>query len=227
MIRLSDRGDLVRAWQRIVGVPARQCDGVFGPSTSLYILRWKKANGLDTSYDTIDDECRTKVDAGGLIKAYEGLRLVAYDDHDGTPLQWAAGVWRRVNDGAACLGFPTIGWGKRLLPGEVIPTCTRDQADAWFAKALNETFMPVVRRYAPVGVNAAQIAAMASYAYNAGAAEKVQGGLPGPVPKLAAAAFAPEWWSTHYTSTKGVLSAGLQLRRLEEACLFADVLSIP
>lgn len=42
-IKRGSRGDLVRAWQRVLGVVA---DGIFGPNTELATTRWQLEHNL-------------------------------------------------------------------------------------------------------------------------------------------------------------------------------------
>ncbi len=203
---LGASGPGVRAWQRIVGVKA---DGQFGPNTEDAVKVWQQARGVDPD-GAIGDLTRAALQPGDLIKPYEGLRLQTYDDYDGVPVTLdSSKAWRRPN-GALILGYPTIGWGRCLQPGEYIEKCTKAQADAWFDTMLNLTYMPAVRR-TQVAPGAPQCAA-ASFAYNCGT---------GSLAKLAKASFAPEVWLS-YNKTRGVVNAGLAERRAEELALFAN-----
>src|SRR5689334_23336586 len=106
----------------------------------------------------------------------EGLRLQTYDDKDGCPLTWDGNSWRRSrgpNAGATPLGYPTIGRGRRLWPGEVVQTCTLEQADAWFYQRLEQVDLPAVDRYWP-DANDFQRGALVDRSYNAGSAANSQ-----------------------------------------------------
>jgi GH24 family phage-related lysozyme (muramidase) len=204
VIELGSSGVYVRVWQRIWGAKA---DGRFGANTDKASRVWQAARGVDPD-GVVGDITRAALQPGDLIKPYEGLRLVTYDDHDGVVLKLVNKCWRRP-DGANCLGYPTIGWGRRLWPSEWIESCTRQQADQWFDTSLQMTFMPAVRRH--VGEDPARRCAAASFAYNCGT---------GALAKLSDAGFVQDWWSTHYTTSKGVQDARLQMRRAEEAALY-------
>ncbi len=208
VIKEGDSGAGVRAWQRIVGVGASQVDGKFGPKTADRVRAWQAAHGLEATGEIGQAE-RNAVDPAALIKPYEGLRLVTYDDHDGKPLSLVTGEWRRP-DGSLCLGYPTIGWGRRLWPGEKITSCTPALADAWLLAMLGQTYFPAVNRRAPEGADGAQKAAMAACAYNCGT---------GWLGQLADAGFDGAVWMSR-NRTKGVESAGLTMRRAEELALF-------
>lgn len=213
MISLGDTGDGVRAWQRIVGAHA---DGTFGPATDIKVRAWQADCGVEAD-GAIGPLTRARLQPGDLIKPFEGLRLHTYDDHDGTPLSIVAGVWRRP-DGTECKGYPTIGWGRRVWPGETLVTCTLEQAESWFAASLKHTYLPPV---SAAGItDPAQVAAVACFSYNVG---------PGAVAELAAAKFSRKQWMK-YVRTKGVINAGLQQRRAEEYAIFAgseDAVSPP
>lgn len=201
-IEKGSEGDYVRAWQRIVGA---RPDGKFGPATEAKVRAWQASRGVDPD-GVIGPLTRAALAPGDLIKPYEGLRLRTYDDHDGKPMTLGpGGVWRRP-DGAACLGYPTIGWGRRIYPSERIETCTREEADQWFEEDLAKTRLPAVKRANLV--EAGQVAAAASFAYNCGTG--------------ALARLAKDWsrW-TQYSRTKGVVNAGLLRRREEEYALFS------
>lgn len=161
-----------------------------------------------------------------FLNREEALRLAAYDDHDGRGIRWMqrnpedAFAWRRP-DGAAIIGFPTIGWGRRIWAGEEarLQTCTREQADAWREQRLEQVDLPEVDRHWP-GANDFQRGAIASRSYNAGSASLVQDGIT--AAKLNAIgrdAFRDLYLRTRIT-TKGVVSAILQGRRAREWALF-------
>lgn len=143
-----------------------------------------------------------------LIKGFEGLRLQSYDDYDGKPVSLFSGEWRRA-DGGTVRGVPTIGWGRRILPGETITVCTRAQADAWFDEMMANTYLPPVDRQAP-GANDHERSAMASFCYNCG---------PGNLTALIAGGITKDRWLS-FCRTKGVVNAGLQMRRAKEYALY-------
>lgn len=204
MLQLGDQGDAVRAWQHICGTRA---DGKFGPGTDAAVKAWQAAHDVEPD-GVIGPITRAAVEPGDLIKPYEGLRLTTYDDHDGVPMKLMSGIWRRP-DGGECMGYPTIGWGRRLYPGQKIEHCTRAEADEWFNLDLEQTRLPAVRRYVPG--DAARICAATSCAYNCGT---------GWLAQLAAANFTePVWMSRN--RTKGVINTGLTMRRAEEYALWA------
>ncbi len=208
-LALGDTGPAVRSWQRIVGAHP---DGTFGPATELLVKAWQAAHGVEAD-GAIGPQTRGCVAPGALIKPYEGLRLQTYDDHDGQPLSLVSGLWRRP-DGAICKGYPTIGWGRRLYPGETIQTCTRAEADAWFDADLGKTRLPAVKRafsLAKLPEEPGQVAAASSFAYNCGT---------GALASLAAHGFTEAAW-LDYVRSKGIRDAGLVMRREEEFALFA------
>jgi GH24 family phage-related lysozyme (muramidase) len=220
LIQTGDRGPLVRAWQRIVGLGPSKADGVFGPGTEAAVNAWKVTQGL-TPDGVLDVACRTLLDPACLVRPYEGLVLQAYDDERRSPLSArllhrVGGTWIRA-DGRMCEGTATIGWGSTEPCRRGIESCTRAEADQWLQEYIDRTAMPAVVR---AGItDAAQVAALVGLAYNAG---------PGAIPPLAQANFAPDYWLSHRVtaaSAPEIVDAGLLMRRSEEAALFWDVLS--
>ncbi len=206
-IQLGDSGDYVRAWQRIVGLYGSHVDGTFGPGTDIAVKAWQASHGVEPD-GVIGALTRAVIPEGGIIKAYEGLRLVTYDDHDGVPLQLGAGrIWRRP-DGAECLGHATIGWGRMLLPGEYITSCTRAEADQWFVARLAGTELPALSRLGIV--DAGERCAAASCAYNCGT---------GWLTRLATAGYPHDMWMSRNKNSKGEVLVGLTMRRAEEWAL--------
>lgn len=208
MLQLGDDSPAVRAWQRIVGAHA---DGRFGPETDVRVRSWQAAHGVEPD-GIIGPLTRAELAPGALIKPYEGLRLHAYDDRDsrlpGGNVSLVAGAWMRA-DGHPIRGYPTIAWGRRLWPGEHVETCTREEADRWFDEALAATYLPAVRRL--VTGDPGQACAAASFAYNAGT---------GALAKLATTGFSEVQWMS-IVHSKGVIDAGLVMRRAEEWALWA------
>lgn len=203
MIQLGDSGDHVRAWQRIVGALP---DGKFEQATDRKVRVWQEVRGVEPD-GVVGPLTRAALEPDDLIKPYEAFRSFPYDDHDGARLTYASSVWRRP-DGAAVIGYPTIGWGRRLFPGQVVLACTIGEADAWFDAELAQEFLPAVLRVGQL--DAGQVAAAASFAYNCGT---------GALAKLAAADFSDAVW-LGYAHSRGVLVAGLVERRKEELALF-------
>ncbi len=212
IIELGSQGDYARAVQRIVGVPASKCDGIIGPFSVAIMQTWQTRRGVEPD-GVFGPASRAAVEPGDLIKPYEGLVLQAYDDASGPLkdrlLHREGQVWRRA-DGALCMRYPTIGWGRRLWPGEWIETCTREQADAWFLKFLKDHLDDVINRYVPRDKDAAFLAAVYSLGYNGG---------PGAIVDLAGAGFAADYWTNHRVTSAGVREAGLVMRRAEECAL--------
>ncbi len=213
VIELGSRGFYARAVQRIVNVPASKVDGVIGPFSVALIEAWQGRRGVDPD-GVFGPVSRAAVEPGDLIKPYEGLVLQAYDDAHGPLkdrlLHREGQVWRRA-DRALLMGYPTIGWGRRLWPGEWIETCTKAQADQWFLEFLKERLGDTMARHFPSGKDAACKAATLSLGYNAG---------PGGIVDCAAAGFAADWWTTHKITSKNVRDAGLVMRRAEESALY-------
>jgi GH24 family phage-related lysozyme (muramidase) len=200
-ITIGDKGDCVRAWQRVVGAAA---DGTFGVATENKVKSWQTSRGVEAD-GVIGPRTWAALEPGDLIKPHEGFRTKPYDDKDGTTVVLISGVWRRP-DGAACIGNPTIGWGRRIWPGETITSCTLEEGNQWFADRLNATEMPAVRR---AGLKyAEQICAAASFAYNCGTG--------------ALAKLAKDWtkWCD-YVKSGGVVDARLVARRAEEYAMFS------
>lgn len=212
---IGSEGYLVKIWQRIAGVPPSKVDGKFGIGTQGAVHAWQLARGVDGD-GVIGPLTRAALEPGDGIKPYEGLVLVPYDDAQDVPLsqrllQHVGGVWRRM-DGTTCRGWPTIGWGRKLQPGEVVLSCTRAEADLWFNLYLNSTDMPTVRK---VGVTEpGRVLALCSFGYNGG---------PGAILKLAKVGFSQEYWLNYAHDSHGQLLAGLVERRREEWAMWNDV----
>lgn len=204
-LQLGDSGPGVRAWQRIVGAHA---DGDFGPMTDAKVKVWQAFHGVEAD-GVIGPLTRAAVEPGALIKPYEGLRLQTYDDKDGSPLHRVGGAWRRPDE-SMCIGVPTIGWGDTAPPRRGVQTCTKAEADAWFAQALGSTYLPAVIRLVPV--DPAKRCAAASCAYNCGT---------GWLSQLAAAGFTKDMWMSRVHNGRGEALAGLKMRREEEWALWS------
>lgn len=213
ILELGARGDYVRAVQRIVGVPASKVDGVFGPFTEALVCSWQARRGVEAD-GVFGPLSRAVVEAPDLIKAFEGLVLQAYDDAQDVPLakrllKRVGQEWRRL-DGTPCRRYPTIGYGRRLWPGQWIETCTKAQAEQWLLDFIKEQLGDLLARYLPADVDGAQRAAVTVLGYN----------RPKAIIDLAAAKFDETWWRTHVVTSNGVREAGLVMRRAEEAALF-------
>jgi lysozyme len=132
-----------------------------------------------------------------LIRAFESLRLEAYDD----------GV-----------GVFTIGWGhtRGVQPGD---TCTREQAEQWLAEDLAEAETGV-DRYVSVSLSEAQRDALASFVFNLGAGAFGRSELCRFV--NARQNFSAARAFLHWTMAGGRPMRGLLRRRLAEAALYAD-----
>ncbi len=216
MIAIGDRGDYVRCWQRVVGVAPINCDGAFGPHTDQLVKLWQLKHGVEAD-GVIGALTRAALEPGDLIKPYEGLVLVTYDDAQDVPLSHrlltldAARQWRRP-DGSLLRGYATIGWGRQLWPGEYITSCTRDEADRWFAEDLEKTRLPAVRRLSIT--EPGRIAAACSFAYNGGTGALGQ--------LMAGDVTRDEWLSYCHARVDGkkVVDRGLMMRRAEEWALW-------
>ncbi len=130
-----------------------------------------------------------------LIKSFEKLALEAYLDSG---------------------GVPTIGWGhtKGVKLGD---TCTPEQAEIWFQEDSQEAVHGVDASLT-TNVSQNQFDALCAFTFNVGVGAEAHSTL---VKHLnardftAAAAEFPRW-----DKVKGVVSAGLQRRRLAEQALF-------
>lgn len=98
----------------------------------------------------------------------EGLVLHSYDDHDGRRITFDRGHGKWIHaDGSPIRGFPTIGRGRRLWPGEEIESCTVEEADAWFDSRVIQVDLPMVDKYWP-DADDYQRGSLADYSYNCG-----------------------------------------------------------
>ncbi len=158
---------------------------------------------------------RTTNGAGvALIKAYEELRLRAYDDQRPR---------RVLNPGDTVRGRVTIGWGhtRTARPGMVI---TEPQAEALFRADLASREREV-SRVVKVPLTDNEFAALVSFEFNTGGLMLLDGrGRERPSRLLAhlnaerRAEAADEFLSWRYDD--GVESAGLLARRRAERALF-------
>ncbi len=213
IIELGCRGDYTRAVQRIIGVPASKVDGKCGPLTVAFMKIWQTRRGIEAD-GVFGPLSRAAVHPGDLIKPYEGLSLRAYDDSQDVPLarrliRRVGNEWRR-DDGTICRRYPTIGWGRRLWPGEWVETCTVKEADQWFEDFLIHQLGDAMTRYVTPDRDACFRAAVYSLGYNGG---------PGAIVRLAGANFDPMYWRAHKVTSAGSLDHGLIMRRAEEAAL--------
>lgn len=207
---------LIRAWQRIVGVPLREVDGKWGPKTDATARAWQTANGIEPD-GVLGPLCRAKVEVAALIKPFEGFVSQTYDDERKSPLSArllhkVGGLWIRA-DGFPCRGVPTIAWGNTSKPRAGIERCTRAEGDLWLVEDLEHERLPAVRRCQSPTWDAAQISAACCFAYNCGT---------GALASLAGFGFAADHWLA-WDKTGGVHDAGLKMRREEELALFSDV----
>lgn len=155
-----------------------------------------------------------------LIKEFEGLRLVAYDD-----LQ----PGRTLKPGDKVHGTLTIGIGHTGPDVRIGQTCTEAEAFRWLAADLDEA-EAAVERLVAVQLNDHEFAALASFVFNVGGGAFAGSTLLKLLNKgerrLAAAEFA-KW-----NKSKGKVLTGLVRRRAAEAALFlkpvdGEALAIP
>lgn len=131
-----------------------------------------------------------------LIKSFEQLRLTAYQDQ--------RGVW-------------TCGWGHTgpdVVEGTI---CTEAQAEEWFLRDTNWA-VNAVDASLTTNVNQNQFDALVSFTFNDGANAERHSTLVKLINERdfsGAAAEFPKW-----DHIDGVVSAGLQRRRLAEQALF-------
>lgn len=208
-MKRGDTGPCVRAWQRLVGVPVAEVDGSFGPKTEAYAKIWQARRGLPIT-GVLGSMARAALKSGDFIKPFEGLRLQTYDDANGRTLLWIGSAWQH-GDGTPCVGKPTIGWGRRLWPGETIQFCTRTQADAWFDNDV-QARVNLVRTALGADATPVKVCAATCLAYNAGT---------GAMQDVAAAGWTEKAWED-YCHSLGKFNPGLLGRREEEYALFCD-----
>lgn len=144
-----------------------------------------------------------------LIREFEGLRLLAYDDMQPS---------KRLQPGDKVVGTLTIGVG-RTRGVEIGDTCTEEQAIAWLHEDLDEA-EGAVERYVRVPLNDNEFAALVSWTFNLGAGALAGSTL---LRKLnagdragAAAEFA------RWNKAGGKVLPGLVRRRAAEAALFLE-----
>lgn len=137
-------------------------------------------------------------------------------------------VLKTYNDG---YGFPTIGWGHKLRPGEKFPGgITKAQADEMFKADLQEA-VDVVNRAVKVPLSQGQFDALVSFVFNVGPGGPKKAGfvrLPSGQPSTmlrmlndgnyaGAAKEFPKW-----TLSAGQRSRGLLRRRNAEMKMFLE-----
>lgn len=131
-----------------------------------------------------------------LIKSYEKLRLVAYQD--------LGGVW-------------TIGWGHTGPGIGEGTTCTPEQAQVWFwsdtSHAVNAT-----NRVVDIALSQNQFDALVSFTYNVGAGAEEHSTLIRLVNAKDLAGAADEF--PKWNKVNGKVSSGLSARRAAERTLF-------
>lgn len=131
-----------------------------------------------------------------LIKSFEQLRLTAYQDQ--------RGVW-------------TCGWGHTGPDVVEGTTCTEAQAEEWFLRD-TDWAVNAVDASLTTNVNQNQFDALVSFTFNDGANAERHSTLVKLINERdfsGAAAEFPKW-----DHIDGVVSAGLQRRRLAEQALF-------
>lgn len=91
-----------------------------------------------------------------LTEASEGLRLQAYDDNNGLPLQ----------TGQVPYGIATIGYGhtKGVYPGMI---CTQEQAKQWLLADLTDA-ISIVKQHVAVELNQGRGDALIDFVFNMG-----------------------------------------------------------
>lgn len=141
-----------------------------------------------------------KMNVRDIIKDHEGWRAVRYTD---------------------TAGYPTIGWGHKLLPGETMTRITRAQGEALLTADIERTrrgILPHITRT----MTANQDAAAVSLAFNIG------------INAFKNSTFLKKWnagdtigaaneilrWNKETKAGQLVVNAGLTARRLKEKNLF-------
>lgn len=167
-----------------------------------------------------------------LTKGFEGLYLFSYPDPAsalGVALQ-NAGLWQGVLSGnaipASMLGLDgapwTAGWGHAgsdVKPGMVV---TLAQAQAWITADLRSAAL-AVNKYVVATINQNQFDALCDFVFNEGQGNFARSTLLRLLNagKYADAATQFDRWDL----AKGVVSPGLQRRRLAEKTLFMKPVS--
>lgn len=129
-----------------------------------------------------------------LIKRFEKLRLVAYQDE--------GGIW-------------TIGWGH--TPAAQGQTCTQDEAQAWFVLDTQDA-VEAVNRTVLVPVAQEQFDALVSFTYNVGIGSEAHSSLCRYLNAGNYVCAADEFLK--WDKVNGQVSAGLTERRIAERALF-------
>lgn len=152
--------------------------------------------------------------AEGLIKGFEELRLIAYDDAQPNAV---------LRPGAKILGTLTIGWGHTGKDVFIGQTITEAQAEALFLQDIADT-LQVVEKAVKVPVTNNQFGALASFAFNVGDAAFLASTL---LKRLNTPDFAAipgelaKWIKTTVGGVK-VTSKGLIRRRAAEVNLWSS-----
>ncbi len=154
-----------------------------------------------------------------MLEGFECLRLHAYDDHDGKSITWNGREWRRMCDGSLIMGFPTIGFGRCLQPGEIIETCTREQADTWLSLRLMGTDLPQVDKLLPEA-NPHQRGAATMFSYNCGTGGLAASGIGAAHVAGDLVALKAAWMARRFSSSKGAYLPGLAKRRAQELAYY-------
>ena len=135
-----------------------------------------------------------------LIQEFEGLRLEPYDDQ---------------------AGYPTIGWGHLILPGENFTTITEDEALALLMRDIQPAANHVDDLVGPL-LNDDQFSACVSLCFNIGTGNFSSSSVLRFIkqPNLAQAGESFLLWNKITTDGELVASRGLTNRRTREKALF-------
>ncbi len=146
----------------------------------------------------MNDHLFTSKTGQEFIKAFESVCLKPYDDN-----------------GKAKGGFPTIGYGHKIKLGEeiLLQGISESQAEQLFQLDLLIA-EKIVKSKFTIPLNQNQFDSLVSFAFNTG---KMSGNLRRLITNNAPENEIKEWWTSHYTSSAGIVLNGLMRRRLAES----------
>ncbi|HYM68825.1 MAG TPA: lysozyme [bacterium] len=103
-----------------------------------------------------------------FVEGQESFLPFVYDDHDDAPIAPPVGSFGGGRPAEQAIGYPTVGWGHKLRPGEQYPAgITREQGDMLFERDMAPAEAAVnAHVQAPISQNAFD--ALCSFAFNCG-----------------------------------------------------------